>query len=109
MFLKICFLSYIINSAIAQCELLITFTKSFNFFINSRNHIKKKDGENFNSCADSCSNEFEYKYSLSLDTGISELKDNQLIEILDEDFEKQNCSKNGNYLKDFSIKVNNIF
>lgn len=42
MFLKICFLSYIINSAIAQCELLFTFTKSFNFFINSRNHIKKK-------------------------------------------------------------------
>ncbi len=38
MYLKICFLLYIINSAIAQCELLFKFTKSFNYFINSRIH-----------------------------------------------------------------------
>lgn len=57
------------------------------------------DGENYNSCVDSCADEFDYKYSVNLDENISELLDDRLIEVLDEsNINATNCSKNSNLI-----------
>ncbi len=59
----------------------------------------KKDGENSNSCVDSCANGFKSNFKIDLRDGKRELIDSDLVEILQENVNIQDpgleCSKNG--------------